>query len=151
MYKAFALLALLPTALAHFQLQYPTPLGTDDDNSATGPCGGYPVAFGSNDTSVTVGGFAVALRSTHPQANWFYRYSLNTAEPFNWVNILPQVRQSGLGSFCLPQLSVPQNSTGKQAIIQVLQEAVDGNLYAVSLVRRERYRANVEVCCCQIR
>jgi len=132
MYKSLALLAVLPSTFAHFILNYPPALGPfKDDDEGTGPCGGYDISFSGNVTDTTVGGFSVALTSTHPQANWLYRVTTSTQEPYNWTNILPVVSESGLGAFCLPELTVPPSFVGQQAIIQVSQGAVDGNLYQV--------------------
>lgn len=133
MYKSLTLLALLPSTLAHFVLNYPPPLGPlDEDNEGTAPCGGLDINNPGNVTDVTVGGFSIASRSTHPQANWLFRVTTSTQEPYNWTNVLPVVSQSGLGDFCLPSLSVPDSFVGQQAILQVTQGAVDGSLYQVS-------------------
>jgi len=132
MYKVLALLAVLPSTFAHFILNYPTALGVfKDEEEGTAPCGGYDINFSGNVTEVPVGGFAVALMSTHPQADWLYRITTSTEEPYNWTNILPVVSESGLGAFCLPDLTVPSSFVGQQAIIQVTQDAVDGELYQV--------------------
>lgn len=121
----------VPTTFAHFLLIYPGTLGLDDDKEGTAPCGGFNVNFTGDVKNVTVGAFAVALTSTHPQANWLYRFTTSTSEPFNWTDILPVVRQCGFGNFCLPSLSVPNSLVGKQGVIQVKQDAVDGSLYQV--------------------
>lgn len=128
------LAALLPSTFAHFVLNYPNSLGFDDDNEGESPCGGFGITFGSNDTNVTVGSFAVASTSTHPQANWLFRYTTSTEEPYNWTNILPVISQSGIGAFCLPNLNVPESLAGQQGVIQVTQSAADGALYQVSFL-----------------
>lgn len=131
MHASLLLAALLPTTFAHFVLNYPTSLGFDDDRESIGPCGGYDIVFGANDTNVTVESFAIASRSTHPQANWLFRATLSTAEPFNWTNLLPVVQQSGLGDFCIPSFSAPSSFVGQRGVLQIVQSAVDGNLYQV--------------------
>lgn len=133
MYKSLTLLALLPSAFAHFVLNYPPSLGFNEDDEGTAPCGGAEISF-DNTTDITVGSFSVASRSTHPQANWLFRVTTSTEEPYNWTNILPVVSQSGLGDFCLPALSVPASFVGQQGIMQITQGAVDGNLYQVNLL-----------------
>lgn len=128
-------LAILPSALSHFILNYPQPLGYpafNDDAEGDSPCGGQPIAFASNDTQITVGGFQLSSRTTHPQANWLFRATLSTQAPFNWTNISPVISQSGLGDFCATNLSLPAEFAGKQGLIQVTQGAVDGDLYQVS-------------------
>lgn len=133
MYKALALLALLPSTFAHFVLNYPVSLGFDDDNEGTGPCGGFDVTFNATrDSNVTVGGFATTSRTTHPQADWQFRVTTSTSEPYNWTNIVPVVQQYGLGDFCLQNLTLPESYVGQRGVIQVIQSAVDGNLYQVS-------------------
>lgn len=128
------LLAILPTAFGHFLLNYPDPLGPfDDDNEPNSPCGGYDLSFSGNVTNVSVSGFSIASRTTHPQGSWLFRYTTTITEPYNWTNILPVVSQSGIGDFCLPALTVPDSLVGKQAIIQVTDDAVDGLLYQVRL------------------
>lgn len=127
---------LLPTTIsAHFLLNYPQPLGYpnfDEDAEGTSPCGGQPITFADNDTSLTVSGFQIASRTTHPQANWLLRATLSTQEPFNWTNISPVINQAGLGDFCATNLSLPAEFVGKKGILQVTQGAVDGDLYQVS-------------------
>lgn len=128
-------LTLLPTALSHFILNYPQPLGYpnfNDDAEGNSPCGGQPITFASNDTNITVGGFQLSSRTTHPQANWLFRATLSTQAPFNWTNISPVISQSGLGDFCATNLTLPAEFAGKQGLIQVTQGAVDGDLYQVS-------------------
>lgn len=144
MLKSLALLALLPTAFAHFVLNYPVSLGFDDDNEGNGPCGGFPITFNaSRDSNVTVGGFATTSKTTHPQANWLFRVTTSTQEPYNWTNILPVVQQYGLGDFCLSNLTVPASYAGQRGVIQVIQSAADGNLYQVrNLNSTNRFFAN---------
>lgn len=127
--QSLALLAV--GAQAHFILNYPTSLGFDDDKEPTAPCGGFDVVFADNDTSVQVGGFAVALLSTHPSADWLYRATLSKTAPYNWTNLLPVVSETGLGHFCLPSLQAPDSYAGQQGLIQVIQDGPDGVLYQV--------------------
>lgn len=137
MRTSLILATVLPSALGHFVLNYPNSLGFDDDNEGNGPCGGFDVTFGSNDTNVTVGSFAIASLTTHPQADWLFRATLSTAAPFNWTNILPVVSESGLGDFCLTGLTVPSDFAGQRGVIQVIQDAVDGSLYQVCSLSRD--------------
>lgn len=125
-------LALSQLSFAHFILEYPISAGFDDDVDGTAPCGGQAVNFTSSSSNVTVDRFAVALYSTHPQAEWLYRATLSSEAPYNWTNILPVVDQTSIGAFCLSDLSVPSEFAGQQGIIQVMQDAADGVLYQVS-------------------
>ena len=114
---------------AHFLLNYPPSLGFDDDNEGTSPCGGFPVVFNSSDVQVPVDGFPIALMSTHPEADWLFRVSLSQQEPFNWTNLLPVVHETGLGDFCIPNFKVPADFAGRSGVLQVMQDAADGELY----------------------
>lgn len=134
---ALAIAAIAPSAFGHFVLQYPTSLGFDDDTEGTGPCGGFDVTFNGTEDSVEVGGFAVSMLSTHPQAEWLFRVTLDTEAPFNWTNLLPVVDETGLGQFCLPSLSAPAEFAGQRGVVQVMQNAADGLLYQVSNAPRK--------------
>jgi len=116
---------------AHFLLNYPPSLGFDDGTEGTAPCGGFAVAFNGSEPTVPVDGFPVAVLSTHPQAQWLFRATLSKQEPFNWTNLLPVVDETGLGHFCIPNLSAPAEFVGQQGLVQVIQDAADGELYQV--------------------
>lgn len=143
MYTSLFLPLLLPTlASAHFLLNYPQPLGYpdfDEDTEGDSPCGGRSITFADNDTSISVSGFQLATRTTHPQANWLLRATLDTAEPYNWTDISDVIMQSGLGNFCATNLSLPAEFVGKKGLIQVTQQAVDGDLYQVCLAHSSCY------------
>jgi hypothetical protein len=126
-----SLSALTTLTTAHFLLNYPPTLGFDDSIEGTSPCGGFPVVFNSSDVQVQVDGFPIALRSTHPEADWLFRATLSQQEPFNWTNLLPVVHETGLGDFCIPDFKVPAEFTGQTGLLQIMQEAADGPLYQV--------------------
>jgi hypothetical protein len=105
-----SLSALTTLTTAHFLLNYPPTLGFDDSIEGTSPCGGFPVVFNSSDVQVQVDGFPIALRSTHPEADWLFRATLSQQEPFNWTNLLPVVHETGLGDFCIPDSKSQPNS-----------------------------------------
>ena len=128
----FKLLALASVGSAHFLLNYPQSLGFIDDSEDESPCGGTDIKFQDNDTVIATGGFAVALRSTHPEAQWLYRATTDQQAPFNWTNIVPVIEENGLGDFCLPMLKLPDSFANKTGLIQVIQGAADGELYQVS-------------------
>jgi len=125
------LLAAVPVIQSHFILTYPGSLGFDDDTEAQSPCGGSAISF--NDTNPTIQGnsFPVAVMSTHPAANWLYRATLSKEAPFNWTNLLPVVDETGLGNFCLQELSAPAEFIGQSGLLQVIQQGPDGMLYQV--------------------
>ncbi|MCJ1251845.1 hypothetical protein MMC30_009083 [Trapelia coarctata] len=131
----FFLLSSLSSLVAgHFLLNYPQTLGFSDDNEGEGPCGSFNVDFTGNVTNVTVDSFPVSLRSTHPQADWLFRVTLDKTNPSNWTNLLPVVSEIGLGAFCIPNLKAPAEFAGKQGVVQVVQDAVDGALYQCAAV-----------------
>ncbi|RMZ79362.1 hypothetical protein DV738_g3304, partial [Chaetothyriales sp. CBS 135597] len=127
-------LALLQLSSAHFVLNYPPSLGFDDELEGNEPCGGQDITFADNDTNVPVGGFSISVLSTHPQAQWLFRATLSQEAPFNWTNLLPVVEASGLGNFCPTGLTAPEEFEGQKGVIQVIQGAVDGNLYQCAAV-----------------
>lgn len=125
------LLTILSLSWAHFLLNYPATIGFSDDNEGSAPCGGFPVSF-SNTTVFHVGGDAIALTSTHPQAEWLFRATLDKTASGNWTDLLPAISQTALGSFCETGVTVPTAWAGQQGIIQIVQNAADGALYQVS-------------------
>lgn len=126
-----SLSALTELTTAHFLLNYPPTLGFSDDNEGIGPCGGFPVMFNGSDVQVQADGFPIALRSTHPEADWLFRATLSQSEPFNWTNLLPVVHETGLGDFCIPNFKVPTEFIGHSGLLQIMQDAADGLLYQV--------------------
>ena len=128
------LLSLLVTtslATAHFLLNTPTTIGFDDDNEGIAPCGGFNVTF-DKVSDFHVDGDAVSLKSTHPQANWLFRATLDKTAAGNWTDLLPVVNEGGLGAFCEESVKVPADWAGSQGVLQIVQNAVDGLLYQVS-------------------
>jgi hypothetical protein len=116
---------------AHFTINYPSPLGVDANNEGIGPCGGFSFSASSNVTEFHVDGDAIALVTTHPQANILFRGTLDKTASSNWTNLFPIVGQYGLGAYCQPSIVVPASWTGSGGIIQVIENAVDGMLYQV--------------------
>jgi len=128
----FCLCLGLAQVNAHFLLNYPATVGFDDDNEGEAPCGGFNVTF-DNSTNFYVGGDAIALTSTHPAATWLFRATLDTTAAGNWSVLLPAVAQQGLGNFCEQGVTVPASFAGQKGVIQVVQDAVDGQLFQVCL------------------
>jgi hypothetical protein len=92
---------LFNVSLAHFTINYPAPLGVNSDNEGLAPCGGFTFsASSSNTTEFHAGGDAIAIVTSHPQANILFRGSLDTTASGNWIDIFPVVGQYGLGSLC---------------------------------------------------
>jgi len=124
-------LLLIPQVSAHFLLNYPNTVGFSDDKKSTAPCGGFTVTF-DNATDFRVDGDAIAVTSTHPQAEWLFRATLDkTGTGDNFTNLLPVVSEAGLGSYCETGLTVPGTWAGKDGVIQVIQHGPDGSLFQV--------------------
>ncbi|EPS41886.1 hypothetical protein H072_4162 [Dactylellina haptotyla CBS 200.50] len=134
------LLSLLAasTAHAHFTLRNPEPLGKSAAKQDTGPCGGYTVDENTPITEFHVDGEAIAYSSSHPEVHVLFRVvEGNKADGSNlqWSQVFPIVEQYGSGDFCEPMVTAPRSLVGKQGIFQVVQNAVDGMLYACAYVK----------------
>ncbi len=152
-----ALLLLAPLASAHFDLKYPLPRGTDHAKSTEGPCGGLtshaePASQKvkrhngedhSKDGSIKrtewpLDGGQVELRMGHDRAMVQVVLGLGNnpgASDFNIV-LVPTVEEQGTGSFCLPEVRLPQGlnvTDGTNATLQVITNGdPTGGLYSVS-------------------
>ncbi|MCJ1279399.1 hypothetical protein MMC21_007223 [Puttea exsequens] len=132
----FLLLLAISPSKAHFVLNYPPTIGFDDDTEGQAPCGGPAVDFNTNNvTDFHVSGDSIALKSTHPAANWLFRATLDqTATKGDWTNLLPAVSETGLGDYCETNLKVPAEWAGQKGVVSVVQEGDDGVLYQCSAV-----------------
>jgi hypothetical protein len=124
------LLALAAPTLAHWTLSMPPSLGFDDATEASAPCGGMDPTKRTNVTEWPIGGYPVSLLTTHPQATWAFR-AADAAMPNMWMDLQPNVSQSGLGHVCYDSVPGMQMLLGKDAMVQIVQTAVDGSLYQV--------------------
>lgn len=115
----------------HFNLNYPTTLGFDSAKEGQNPCGGFEPSL-DKTTDFHIGGDVIAVRSTHPKSNWYFRATTNEKAAGGWVNILPEIEQTGLGSYCEQDLKLPESFAGKKGFVQAVQHAVDGDLFQVS-------------------
>ncbi len=131
------LLAFASLAFSHFVLEVPTSIGYDDMEEATPPCGGFDI---TNRTAVTewpIAGAPLKIISTHPFAQYTIQaaLALNAAAVnggnFNFTKMVPLVSQSGRGGLCLPAVPGIAAWEGKDAVVQVIQAATDGQLYQV--------------------
>ncbi|KFY82299.1 hypothetical protein V500_10649 [Pseudogymnoascus sp. VKM F-4518 (FW-2643)] len=112
----------------HFNLNYPTTLGFDDSKESIGPCGGFEPSL-DKTTDFHIGGDVIAVKTTHPKSNWYFRATTNATAGGGWVNIIPEVEQTGLGAFCEKDLTLPESFAGKKGYVQAVQHAADGDLY----------------------
>jgi len=134
---SLAVVLLASLSSAHFLLNYPPTIGFDDSLEGEGPCGSFTVDFSQdNVTDFNVGGSEIAVTSIHPQANWLFRATLGSNQnTTNWTQLIPIVQQTGLGDYCEKSIAVPASWAGQQGIISVVQDAPDGILYQVRLLR----------------
>ncbi|EGX53364.1 hypothetical protein AOL_s00006g230 [Orbilia oligospora ATCC 24927] len=138
MFAKSLLLSLLTVSVAnaHFTLRYPEPLGKSAAKQDQGPCGGYSIDGNTPVTQFHVDGDAVAYASSHPSVKVLFRIiEGNSPDGPNSFKGFPIVEQYGSGDFCEPKVTAPKNLVGKQGIVQVVQNAVDGMLYACAYVK----------------
>ncbi|KFZ05865.1 hypothetical protein V501_07952 [Pseudogymnoascus sp. VKM F-4519 (FW-2642)] len=112
----------------HFNLNYPTTLGFNDDTEGTGPCGGFEPSL-AKTTDFHIGGDFIAVKTTHPKSNWYFRATTNATAGGGWVNILPEIEQAGLGAYCEQNLKLPDSFAGQKGFVQAVQHAADGDLF----------------------
>ncbi|KAF3942010.1 hypothetical protein ABW19_dt0206763 [Dactylella cylindrospora] len=132
--SALLIATILPFAAAHFVLQIPTSLGFSDINEVQAPCGGFDIKSRNTVTEWPLGGHPIGVVSTHPNAHWQIRAALleNTDE---FVDLIPDIRQDGMGNFCLRSVPGYADWVGKDAVLQVIQTAVDGQLYQCAAIQ----------------
>ncbi|KAH7201463.1 hypothetical protein DER44DRAFT_870253 [Fusarium oxysporum] len=117
-------------AQAHFNLNYPETIGFEDGTQHDGPCGGFTPDFSKDDvTDFYIGGDSIATLTTHAEGNWLYRITLDESARGNWTQIYPIVRQTGLGAFCEPVVTVPEEFIGHTGVLGVVSNTPDGVLY----------------------
>ncbi|KAK8139485.1 hypothetical protein PG984_002865 [Apiospora sp. TS-2023a] len=105
----------------------------DDDKEGSSPCGGYTPDF-SKANDFHVGGDAIATKSGHPQTQWLYRITTDDKAAGNWTQVYPQVQQSGVGTFCVPKVTVPESYIGQKAVLSIVADGDDGMLYQCSVL-----------------
>ncbi|KAK6499666.1 hypothetical protein TWF481_010029 [Arthrobotrys musiformis] len=138
MFAKSLLLSLLTVSVAnaHFTLRYPEPLGKSAAKQDQGPCGGYTIDANTAVTEFHVDGDAVAYSSSHPEVKVLFRIIEGSSpDGANSYKGYPIVEQYGSGDFCEPTVTAPKSLVGKQGIVQVVQNAVDGMLYACAFVK----------------
>lgn len=137
--KSILALALTPVALAHFQLNYPTSRGFDEDKEPTFPCGGFDTVQ-SQRTDFAISGGPIQLKLGHQQTNVAVYMAVgdNPGDGFSVV-LRPQFQVSGYGEFCVGNVGIPSSlnvTEGTKATIQVITNAHgEGGLYQVSQQR----------------
>jgi hypothetical protein len=128
-----ALAAFTTLASAHFNLNYPSARGFDEDKLGSFPCGSFDTPS-SNRTLWPLSGGEIALTMGHIDANVEVLLGLGSdvGSAFNII-LRPTFQEQGLGSFCMTGLSIPSDlniTEGMNATIQVQTNGdPDGGLY----------------------
>ncbi|KAH9224779.1 hypothetical protein DL95DRAFT_378428 [Leptodontidium sp. 2 PMI_412] len=127
------LAALLSLTTAHFNLDFPTARGFDEDKLSTFPCGGQDTVSSSR-TLWPLSGGQIALTMGHIDANVEVLIALGNdpGSAFNTI-IRPTFKEQGLGAFCMTGFTLPSGlavSEGTNATIQVVTNGdPEGGLY----------------------
>lgn len=135
MFSNSLLLLCLPVlTLAHFELNFPPSRGSNDENQATFPCGGYSQTQNRTRVSSTEVPVSVKLGHTENLFQILLAIGDDVGSSFNY-ELLPTIREMGPGDFCLSSIPVPSNlniTDGTNATIQVITNSHDGSgLYNV--------------------
>ena|ERR1700736_3119482 len=129
MKSLFAILALVPTVLGHFTLDYPGTTGFDETSEPTPPCGTFNPSS-TNVTSWPLSGGQIAIDSHHPEMTILMRAQLMGST--SWVNLTSGfLLMTGLGELCINAGAVPANWNAQIGVIQVIGQPPDGILYQV--------------------
>ncbi len=130
-----AVLATLATlGWTHFVLEIPASVGYEDAKEGIPPCGGFDATSRDAVTEWPVAGAPLKLISTHSRSAFTIRAVLLSEAAnghFNFSDMVPLVQQIGLGALCLNTVPGIAALEGKDAILQVIQVAADGQLFQV--------------------
>ncbi|KAL2212954.1 hypothetical protein CC79DRAFT_2230 [Sarocladium strictum] len=131
-------LAFAGLAFAHFKLLNPESFHFEDATEDQAPCGGRIPEFPSNDDDLFqyhIGGEDIATQLTHERSAWLIRVTTDEKASKDWEQVYPIYTQSGLGSFCIPRVGVPEKYEGKKGIVSLVSAATDGILYQCAIVK----------------
>jgi hypothetical protein len=109
------LLALVPSAFAHFQVTWPPSRGFSEDNIIDGPCGGFD-KVGPRTPFSLVGQTPIQLNMEHTEVKGLVTLALGN-DPGNNYNIVlkPTFQENGPDNFCIGAVPSPQTSTSQPA------------------------------------
>ncbi len=130
-----SLSVLLPLASGHFNLNYPTARGFNEDLLGNFPCGGQNSASPNRTLWPTKGG-PIQLKMGHVTASVqvFLGLGNDVGSDFN-ITLVPIFQEQGLGQFCMSNVMVPSDlkiTDGQNATIQVVTNGDPvGGLYNV--------------------
>ncbi|WEW61407.1 hypothetical protein PRK78_006897 [Emydomyces testavorans] len=131
MYLSQSLIAftsLISFSTAHFLLNAPPPRGFSEDQQVNFPCGGQSVSNSRTKVSLKDPQLSVALDMGHDQAAVQVLLGLGNDPGSNFnITLVPTFRQVGLGSFCLPRVSLDGKLLGV-----ALQDGMNATLQVVT-------------------
>ena len=129
MHILFTLLPILTLVNGHFQLNYPTVRGYNEDTLGTFPCGGQNTVS-SNRTAWPLTGGPIQLTFEHQLTNVQVLLAVGNdpGSSFNYV-LDKTFTVQGIGKFCLSNVTLPQGlniTEGMNATIQTVSNNEDG-------------------------
>ncbi|KAK0701283.1 hypothetical protein B0H67DRAFT_500776 [Lasiosphaeris hirsuta] len=135
-----ALATLATLATSHFVLDTPTSIGFEDTKEGIAPCGGFEPTSRDSVTDWTVAGGLIHVISTHPRSQFTIQAALLPSATTNsgdlvFSKLVPIVQQAGLGSLCLTGVPGIAAWEGRDAVLQVIQVATDGQLFQCAAIR----------------
>ena len=135
MLSTLSLLALLPLALAHFELVSPAGREGDEEQMGTFPCGGG-TTVSEERTPFPLAGGPIQLSMGHDESAVQVLIGLGNdpGEAFNTV-LMKTIQERGPGDFCLGNIMIPADlgvREGDNATVQVVTNGdPTGGLYNV--------------------
>ena len=133
--QSFLISTLLTLTSAHFGLNFPPSRGTDDENQAIFPCGGYTQT--QNRTAVSLSSIPISMELSHTENLITVALAIgnDVGDSFNAI-ILRTIQEHGPGDFCWASAAVPADlsiTEGMNATVQVITNSHDGTgLYNVN-------------------
>ncbi|KAF5311836.1 hypothetical protein D9619_003325 [Psilocybe cf. subviscida] len=149
----YTIALLAATANAHFQLQFPPPRGSFNENNEPNFCDGY-LTPSTNRTEFPLSGGFFTLNSEHPSWTAGVQVSTNanpqSFDNFQLVNSFFKV--NGEGQFCIPLDFKKSNATsltaGQNVTIQIVYTGGDGQLYqCADLTLADNFNISSSVAC----
>ncbi|EEP81153.1 hypothetical protein UREG_05995 [Uncinocarpus reesii 1704] len=111
--RILALSSLFSLSAAHFVLVEPTPRGFSEDELSNFPCGGQSVSDSRTKVSLNDPKISIALEMGHDQTAVQVLLGLGNDPGSNFnITLVPTFRQTGLGDFCLPEVSLQEQLMG---------------------------------------
>ncbi|KAL1960490.1 hypothetical protein VTO42DRAFT_7789 [Malbranchea cinnamomea] len=102
-------------ASGHFHVEEPPPRGYDNDKVTQFPCGGQSVSDSRHAVSLENPEISLVLEMGHDQAALQVLLGLGNDPGSNYnITLVPTLREQGMGTFCLPHISLSEEVLGTQ-------------------------------------